>query len=373
MNQIENWAWPAEFKAVNWTGMGVESTKSWGKLLEADTGMHVYVAPEFDTVNRFRWLKLGLFQSTAGNNSETSQMVMADRKYAVRDGGPFPVRALWSHSKNNAGFFTRGDSRIRTPGDIRPGTRMVHMTYVASRRIVEGLLAWAQVGWDEIDWVDAHTSVENYTAVIEGRADVGFSFPNSPTMREAEKNPHGLGWIDLNAAADPAGAKRFQEVDPLIRFGVIPDAGVASAAGRWGTEGVILELTRADSDPELVYRLAKWFDENYARIKERHPDNRFKTRETLLKGLNHTFVPCHEGLIRYLTELGLWTDAHERRQAENVALIETHVAVHRRAVRLADEAEVNVDPQNQKWQDFWTDYKCQQGITPIRLHDGLET
>ena len=371
MNQNDTWQWPAEFRAVNWAGMGVESTKSWAKLIEADTGMHAYVAPEFDTVNRFRWLKSRLFESTAGNNSETSQMLMADRKYAVRDGGPFPVRAVWSHSKNNAGFFTRGDSLIKTPRDIKPGTRMVHMTYVASWRIIEGLLAWAGVSREEIDWVDANTSIENYQLVLDGHADVGFSFPNSPTMRQAEKNPHGLGWIDLNAEADPEGAKRFQEVDPLIRFGVIPDAGVASAAGIWGTEGIILELTHAENDPELIYRIAKWLDQNYARYHDLHPDNRFKTREILIEGLKHTFVPCHEGLIRYLKELDLWTPAHEKRQAENVELIQRHVTEYDRAIRLADEAEINVDPQNEKWQQFWLEHKRAQGITPVRLHDDL--
>ncbi|MCX8126209.1 MAG: hypothetical protein N3E40_03585, partial [Dehalococcoidia bacterium] len=83
---------------------------------------------------------------------------------------------------------------------IKPGTRMVHMTYVANTRVVEDLLAWAQVKKEDIVWIPANNSVENYKLVIEGKADIGFSFPNSPTMREAERNPYGKKWLELDAA-----------------------------------------------------------------------------------------------------------------------------------------------------------------------------
>jgi len=368
----QNWQWPEKFNVINWAGMGVESTKSWAELLTADTGMQIRIAPEFDTVNRFRWLGSGLFDSTAGNNSETSQMLMADLKYAVRDGGPIQVRAVWSHSKNNAGFFTRGDSDIKKPQDIKPGTRITDiLPYVASTRVVDGLLAWAQVKHEDIAWVPVQNSVENYQAVTEGRADLGFSFPVSPTMREAEKNPHGLDWIELNAAADPEGARRFQEADPLISFGVIPEGGVASAAGKWGTEGVILELTHERTDPELVYHLAEWFENNHDRYKDRHPDNRFRTPEVLMEGLKHTFIPCHEGLIAYLKDKGRWTKAHEVRQEENLGMVDRYCQTFAAAVAAADEKLVYVNPQNQDWLDFWEDFKREQGIAPIKLFTDL--
>ncbi|MEW6142896.1 MAG: TAXI family TRAP transporter solute-binding subunit [Chloroflexota bacterium] len=368
----KGWVWPSKLSVVSWTGVGVDCSKGWAKYLEEDAQMRIHVAPEFDTVNRYRWLgHLGLFDLSAGAPSETSQMLMADRRYAVRDGGPFQVRAVWSHSKGNAGFFMRGDSKINTPHDIKPGTRIVNMTYVASTRIVEALLAWAQVDKKDIVWVDCNNSVENYKAVIEGRADLGFSFPTSPTMAEAEKNPHGLKWIELNAEKDPEGAKRFKAVDPLVNFGICPEGGVKSAVGVWCTEGINLELTAARTSPELVYHIAKWMDENYERYKSSHPENRFRTRTVLLEGLKHTFVPCHDGLIQYLKELKLWTPAHERRQKQNLELVTRYCEAYQAAIRLADSKGLSVVTDNPEWVKLWEDYKKEKGLPPFKLFSDL--
>jgi hypothetical protein len=363
--------WPKRFNVINWAGMGYESTKSWSELFEKDTGVKVHVAPEFDTVNRFRWLGMGMFQLTGGNHSETSQMLMADRKYATRDGGPIPVRSVWVHSKNNSGFFMRGDCKMKTPYDIKPGTKMVHMTYVANTRVVEGLLAWAKVKREEIDWIPANNSVENYKLVLEGKAELGFSFPNSPTMREAEKHPKGIKWMVLDAAMDPDGARRFQTIDPLIRFGIIPEGGVKSAAGVPSTEGIVYEVTLATTDPAFVYNLAKWFDLNFKRIQKRHPDNTFKNRETLARGLRYTYIPCHEGLIEYLKELKIWTKAHDIRQKENTALIDRYRESYPKAIEQADDKQIVVDPKNPDWQKFWAEYKKKLKIPDFKLFDDL--
>jgi len=362
--------WPEKLHVISWMGVGVDVSRSWGDLLQADTGMKVHVAGEFDTVDRFRWLgHLKLFDMTGGAPGETSQMLMGDRRYCVRDGGPFPIRSVWVHSKGNSGFFLRGDSKIKIPQDIKPGTRVNKMTYVAATRIVDGLLAWAGVKHDDIVWVDVNNSVENYQAVVEGRSDLGFSFPTSPTMREAEKNPHSLTWIDLNAEADPEGAKRFREWDPLVTFGPI-HSGVESAMGHWGTVGINFELTRDEADPELVYNLAKWLDENHGRFKDKHAENRFRDRETLAKGLRHTFLPCHEGMIEYLKDIGLWTKAHDKRQAENKDLVDRYAVAYQKCMWEADNKRIWVARESEEWVKLWSDYK-KANLPEFMLFDDL--
>ncbi len=260
------------------------------------------VGGDTNTVNRFRWLgHLGLSQQTIGAPSETSQMVMADRKYAVRDGGPFQVRVLWMQSKGNATYFTRGDSKIRTPHDIKPGMRITDMNpYVAATRVIDGLLAWAEVSREEIEWVPVYSSDENIGAVVEGRADLCFSFPISLHIHKAAANPLGLSCVECNAEADPEGARRFREWDPLVNFGIIPKESLECVGGKWGTQGLNLELTNAREDSEQVYHVAKWLDENHARYKDRHKENRFRTREWLMRALEETFIPVHDGLKMYL-------------------------------------------------------------------------
>ncbi|RJQ40986.1 MAG: hypothetical protein C4555_00695, partial [Dehalococcoidia bacterium] len=315
--------WPEKLRIIPWWGTQVDTARSWGKLLEEDTGMKVVVGAETNTVNRFRWLgRVGLSDVTQAAPAETSHMVRGDRKYGVRDGGPFQVRILWQGTKASACFFTRGDSRIKTPYDIKPGTRITDiLPFVAATRVYDGLLAWGRVKKEDIEWVKVYDNKENIMAVVEGRADICFNFPTTNVTREAAKNPYGLSIVECNSEADPEGAKRFREWDPLINFYPVPEGVLEGASGKWSMGGLSLELTNERLDPQLVYHLAKWLDENWSRYKDRHQHNKFKTRELLMKNLGETYVPCHEGLIMYLKDLGLWTAKHERRHKKNLDLL----------------------------------------------------
>lgn len=356
--------WPEKLHVMSYRGAGEDVYRSWGDLLKSDTGMKVHVAGENDTVDIYRWLgHLKIVDLTGIAPIEAIHMLMADGRYCVRDGGPFPVRVVWVHSKGSSGFFTRGDSRIKMPHDIKPGTRICRMTYVSAMRNVDGLLAWAGVSRDDIVWVNVSNAVENYQAVVEGRADLGSSYPSALIMLEAEKNPYGLGWIDLNAEADPEGARRFRKCDPIANFGPVY-SGVKSAIGRWAITGINFEQTRADTDPELVYYLAKWFDKNYPRFKDRNPSNRFRNQETLIEGLRNTFLPCHEGLIAYLKEVGVWTPAHDQRQRENQALVDRYAVAYQECMRRADENKIWVARESQEWVRFWHD--CRKSLPEFK-------
>ena len=142
----------------------------------------------------------------------------------------------------------------------------------------------------------------------------------------------------------------------MVTFAPI-HSGVASAVGHWGTTGFDLEQTRADTDPELVYHLVKWMDENYPRFKDKHPANRFRNRDTLMEDLRHTFLPCHKGLIAYLKDIGLWTKAHDVRQAENKDLVDRYATAYQQCMWEADEKKIWVARESEEWVKFWTDYR----------------
>ncbi|MFA5315902.1 MAG: TAXI family TRAP transporter solute-binding subunit [Dehalococcoidales bacterium] len=358
----EGYKWPEKLDIISWIPVGVDIAHSWADLLEADTGMKMHIAGEYDTVDRYRWLgRMKLFDITSSGNFETGQAMMAERKYAVRDGGPFRMRTIWTASKGNSGFFLRGDTKIKTPRDIKAGTKIARLGTVQTERY-DGLLAWAEVKPEDIVWVDVKDIKENARVIADGKADLAFSYPTSLVVIEAEKNPHGLRWLDMNADADPEGARRFRQIDPQVTFGpfysgVQSGERVASGGGIWGITGINFEQTRADVDPSLVYNLAKWFDNNYERFKDKHAFNRFRNRETLIEGLRHTFLPCHEGLIEYLKDIGVWTKAHDIRQKENQELIDRYAAAYQQCMWEADEKKIWVARENDDWIKLWDDYR----------------
>jgi hypothetical protein len=375
VSRRSDYKWPKQLNLISWIPVGVDIAHSWGDLLQEDTGMRLHIAGEYDTVDRYRWLgRMKLFEMTSSGNFETGQMLMADRKYAVRDGGPFKLRTVWTASKGNSGFFLRGDTKIRTPRDIKPGTKIARLATVQSERY-DGLLAWAGVNPEDVVWVDVKDIKENAQVIVDGKADLAFSYPTSLVVIEAEKNPHGLSWLDLNAEADPEGAKRFRKIDPQATFGpfysgVESGTRVAGGGGTWCITGINFEQTRADVDPQLVYNLAKWFDENYERFKDKHPFNRFRNRGTLVEGLKNTFLPCHEGLIVYLKEIGVWTKAHDIRQKENENLVDAYAEGYLECMRQADEKKVWVARENDEWINFWNAYR-KANLKELLPFDGL--
>lgn len=367
--------WPARFGTLGWTGLGVNLLSSWTPILAKSTGMQVRVAGTPDTVCRFRWLRFGLVDMTAGGTTETSQMLEGDRRYSKRDSGPFQIRALWAQSKSNSGFFVRGDSHIKTVDDIRPGVRAVDMRgYLASQRILEAFLVWGGHIKDvekEVDWVPATSSDHKAQLVVDGKADVAFAMPSSPSIYEAEKNPHGIRWIDLNSEKDPEGARRFIEIDPLVSFAPMFN-GVASCYGVWGSVGISLHCTRAATDPEFVYHLAKWLDENWELVKDKHLWNEYMTRDSLMEEIPHTFIPLHEGLIEYLKDLGLWTKAMARRNRNNLDLVTRYCEANQQAIEIADAKNIWVSSKNPEWVEFWENYKKELGLPRFKMFLNLE-
>jgi uncharacterized protein len=363
--------WPEKISLVTWSEAGAASNRGWAELLAADISGSVEVAIEPDLVKRFRGVGSGAYDLVPGFSNETSLMLAADKAFADGSAGPYEPAIVWSYSRSNSGFFVRGGAPIHCPQDIRPGTRIVDPSSFLGVRVYDALLAWAGVSRDDIDWVPVGSTQEIVAAVSEGRADIAFAIPTSPTSRAAEESPPGIHWIELNSAADPDGAARFQAVYPLVHFGVIPNGDVASATGTWGTESINYLIRRAGDGDDLAYRLADWFDANQPRFAAAHPDNRFRTREILLEGLKHTFIPCHAGLIRYLGERGLWSAAHEKRQMANRELAARYRQAFAEALEQAATQGVDTAADNPAWINLWSDWKQKHNLPEIKVFAGL--
>lgn len=365
--------WPETISLVTWSESAAASNRGWAELLATDTGAQVEVVIEPDLVKRFDGVGRGVYDMVPGFSNETSLMLGADKDFADGGARPYEPGIVWSYSRSNSGFFVRGGAPIHHPRDIRPGTHIVDPSSFLGVRVYDALLAWAGVSRADIDWVPVGSTQEIVAAVSQGRADLAFAIPTSPTSRAAEESSPGLHWIELNSATDPDGAARFQAVYPLVHFGVIPNGAVASAVGTWGTESINYLITRAGDSSDLVYRLAGWFDANQPRFAAAHPDNRFRSREVLLEGLKHSFIPVHAGLIRYLNELGLWTTAHEKRQAANRELAARYRQAFGEALVTADSRGIRTAADNPAWVGLWRDWKAKAKLPEIKVFAGLPT
>ncbi len=342
--------------------------------MEADIGTKLRVVPEAGGANRATQVKQGTMFTMSVGKSSLKNTIEAVEDWSTADGGPFPVRIVWVHSLAASAVFVRGDSDIETIYDIKPGTKWAVWSGTDSvMRVPRAILDWIQVDHDDIIWVDTGTTEGSVRAVAEGRADVTWFFPSSAMVYEVAAAPHGIRFLDLDSDFDPEGAARFRERGAMYVFGPITAGSGATieAVGAWGTVGYKYAVTRAQSDDELVYNFAKWMDENFDLYKDNHASNIDMSLGDLMVSLENTYIPVHEGLRRYLVDIGEWTDAHERRQKQNVGLIDAYVNGYAEAQALAEARGIKIDPSKGEWREFWAQYKLDQGIPVISMHQSL--
>jgi hypothetical protein len=299
---------------------------------------------------------------------------MAKGERATRDGGPYQIRIWWPHGRGGYGYATRGDSDIKTPYDIKPGTKVAHLSFLGETgmNFMRPLLAWAQLDEEDVVLVPAGTIDANTHFLMEGKADIALGFPISPIWVEAEAGPSGLSWIELDAAADPEGAARFLAANPVARFGQYGKQGVESAHDVWMIATLPRYDIHAEEDTELVYNMVKWLIDNHDTYKDAHAYCKFMTVDELMELAETDYVPLHDGVVKYLEEKGLWTPAHEARRQQQIDVITQYIEAYQNAIDMADDKGINVDAADEEWLDLWENYRDSLGLPGFKFFTGLD-
>ncbi len=310
----EEWQWPRKLilLAPGTTSSGYITALAWSTPLVEDTGITVRIVAEGLRTLRLQWLQQGTaFLSTEAAGGKL--LMEADAEYATRHGGPIHIRHFWVQGTHERSFTTQRDSEYKTPRDIKPGTRIVDLVFMPAYE-EDDLLAWAQVDPEDIIWVPAANMPQMAKHIMDGTADICFSSSSGNAMwYEAEAAPRGLNFIDMNPEADPEGAARYWAIEPEDILAPMT-TGVPSSVGKWGIVSISSYVVVASADEELVYHLMKWLHENHDRYKDAHPAAKDMTVDNILLLAETNFSPLHDGGVRYLKELGMWTAEHQARQ-----------------------------------------------------------
>jgi len=367
------WQWPDKI-IVAATGTDTPAYAvgiAWTTPFAKDTGVTIRVVAEGQHSLRCLYLQEGKYLCSA-ERSSGQPMLESTEEYATRYGGPWQLRLFYPLGTMNMGFVVRGDSDLKTPLDIKPGMRMPSLAWLPGKPEYgyTALLAWAGLEPEDIIFIPAasYTAMINY--VLEGKVDVSFgSITSSPPLYEAEASPHGIAWLDMNPNKEPEAAARYYEESPEAILGPMT-VGVSSCRGIWGTVHLNTYATSANADPEVVYHVVKWLDENHDLYKDLHPWCEDMTIDALMIMAETQFVPLHRGTVRYLEEIGRWTPVHEARGQRNLALITEYVEGYQAAIDFADENGIDGGPLNQEWLDVWYSYRDK--LTPLKQYTGLD-
>ncbi len=369
------WQWPEKLVigASRTTGNLYMTAIGWQKLFSDDTGVTTRIAIHPVMTTRWVWLRNGEIDLTSLKQSG-KPWLEGQRENATRDAGPWHVRGWWITGQRDRGFTTYKGSPIKTPEDIEPGTRITYSAYLGPPEAGEynrGLVAWAGLTMDDVVWIPAASKAAIKRLLMDGKADVSYveSVVESGWY-EAAASPRGLAFLDLDPKANPEGAARYKEHDIDTIWGVIA-SGVTEGIGHHGMTVIGRGVISSAQDPEFIYRWVKWMHQNYDRYKDAHVLLRGFTVENVVNETEVGYIPYHDGTIRYLQELGVWTEKAEENAQYWDEIISEYIARYQAAIDDADSKGIEVTPENKEWIDLWFSYRA--GLPEfVSRHPGVE-
>lgn len=349
--------WPNALR-VSTAGVGTTgyiTTAAWTPVMIQNTGMKIRTIPEGSMPLKFRWLQTGVVDMMFDSLTDIGSFgLMGTAEYATRDSGPFQIRMIWPAVIMNFGFFVRGDSEIKTIQDIKPTHKVMRRSDIPSiDAATDGLMNWIGV---KCEFVPTSTSKAMYDVVAQGKADISYGSPQSSQAFESEANPFGIRWLELPYDTDPQGAKKMAEKRGPTIWGICK-SGVKSSIRVKMMITPHMMFSSAKLDPNFVYQYSKWLGDNFTFYENKHDNCKLMSLELYRMVLDYSYIPVHEGTIKYLKEKGVWTAADDKRQKANLELLTKWVNAYQTAINQADDEGISIDPKNAKWMDLWTSIK----------------
>lgn len=234
--------------------------------------------------------------------------------------GKIPLRLMFQGGLGARAVVARADRGINTPADLKGKTVQAKRKSLADlEAFTRALMRAYGIPESAVKILRHGNTNEQLESLKLGAADavvMPFGSPktSSPPLRRLAQS------IALKVIAIPADKAAEILKDPRLKGyrqakiskGAIKglDADVDSLAV--GT----FAATRADLPDDVIYTVTKAFFEN---LKQFYPVHASAKQYTLKGSLAGPTIPFHPGSIRYYKEIGAWTDALAKTQAELLA------------------------------------------------------
>lgn len=344
------------------------STNGWGPVLQAQTGATVRIVPEDS--EQIRYLRL-----TDREDIAISSVAAAEMRFQVEGIGgyagvkPTAQRIMWHHNDTPWGYVVAGDSDIQSIADIKKGGVRVTQGLFSPAMVTavnDALPAFLGMTPEEaaanIEFVPASSYGENCRSVVEGKSDVAYCAPISSVLSEMEGAPGSIRWLNMDPA-DTAGWDGYLTHRPML----IPteiSLGVKTAQGVGGVTSNFLYSVPASADVDFVYNMAKWMHGSFDAYKGTHALAARMSMELFRGYLDRTPMPVHEGTVKYLREIGQWTDADDAWNTAAIEQMDSWIAARQAGLKEAREQGIEVNFENQEFLDLMA--KKTEGLTGFR-------
>jgi TRAP transporter TAXI family solute receptor len=357
-SKTKEFQWPPVFRVFTaGTSTGsFASSNGWAPKLQASIGGNVRVIPEDSEVRRYvRFTENKEVELASFSMGEIGLALQGDGGYA--DKRAYPLRVMWHHNDTHWCFVVRGDSKFKTIYDLKQKGIRVALDLASpaisssARDALPAFIGWTkEEAKQNMVLVPCGGYSENCRSVTDGKADVAYVSPVSSITYEMEAHPKKIRWLPL-PSADKAGWKRWLKIRPTT----IPttlDWGVPSALGVESLSSNFFYGIRPDASQEMTHRLAKWFNESYDSYKNVHASASRMSLKHLRNFLNYSPFPVADGTIKYLKEIGQWTAADDKWNAEAIKLMDQWIKTRDAAMSEAKAKGVKMHWEEKAYLDI---------------------
>lgn len=270
--------------------------------------------------------------------------------------GPQDVQVVWAPVSPHS-LLVKEDSGIDTFEDLRGKKFPDVIANPSVNEKLDGFLAYGGLTRDDVEEVPV--AYGDQTAALEaGALDVQFQQVYGASLYELDATTP-VKWLDMEDT-DPKRIAAVNEVVPSVEIGEF--SGAAGQEEGESTNGMLYTVpivTYADTDPEVVYSLIRAIVDGYEQYADVTPTTAAWAGDQVLHGPKQ--VPFHEGLVRFLTEEGYWTEEAEQ---VNEDLIERGEALREQWPDVL--ADTDPDDLAEVWGDVRSDVPAP---TPIEGED----
>ncbi|WP_306152087.1 TAXI family TRAP transporter solute-binding subunit [Roseovarius sp. MMSF_3281] len=315
-------------------------------------GTRVRIMPSGTSIGRLLPLKTGRVQyGWLANELYFATEALFD--FSAREWGPQDLRVV-AGRPSTFGMAVAGDAGIEALSDIA-GKRVPRIKANPSINIkVEALLAFGGLTWDDVEVVEVPSYGAALKALVDGQVDVAGSTPTASTLYEMESSSRGLDWAPM----PKDNADGWEAIISVASF--FAPATATQGAGITEEDPAQIFAVRypmitvyADADADEIYNFTKALDETYdIYANATKATARWKLSEA---GVTPADAPFHPGAIRYLEEIGVWT---EKDAAWNEARLDRLNAVTE-AWDAAVEAALDEGVSDKDWPAYWSEYSAE--------------
>lgn len=297
---------------------GYSQAVALGNILQRQYGVNLRVVPGRNDVSRLATLRADRVHMSAGG-SEAVYAQEGILNFAAHIWGPQPIRVVLSNFSTSCSytFATAADANIHSVADMR-GKRLTFVQGAPSlNNASTALLAYANLTWDDVVRVDVGGYNASIDAVINNRADVAGGACNSPPFLRLETSPRGLRWVEF-PHDDAEAIKRVRDRLPWYVTHIATEGPAidVNTGVKVFTSAYPLLVAMDKADDDMVYGMTKVIALHYDEYKNSAPG----ANGWLIMGqqLENSFIPYHDGAVRYFREIGIWTEEAEAKQQENL-------------------------------------------------------